>query len=157
MNNQLAQTICNAFDNRQFHSACLNTAKANAQEMLSGRTHYVDDSTLRYFNCRITSAQPVDFGMFFRITESIGRDGFNGKRGFRCVLFDINGQVVYRPSLEELDATSTKAEKTFYAWFESFNSEMHYQEKIREQIIRNNRQAYKLEESLEALHEAITA
>ena len=157
MNNQLAQTICRAFDTKQFHSPCLNTAKANAQEMLSGRTHYVDDSTLRYFGCRITSAQPVDFGMFYRITESIGRDGFNGKRGFRCVLFDINGQVIYRPDLDGLESTSTKAEKTFYAWFESFNSEIHYQDKIREKIIHNQRQAYTLEECLEALHEAITA
>jgi hypothetical protein len=95
--------------------------------------------------------------MFYRITESIGRDGFNGKRGFRCVLFDINGQVVYRPDLDGLESTSTKAEKTFYAWFESFNSEIHYQDKIREKIIHNQRQAYTLEECLEALHEAITA
>ena len=157
MNNLLAQTICQAFDQRQYHSACLNTAKANAQEMLSGRTHYVDDSTLRYFNCRITSAQPSTFGMFFRITESIGRDSYNGKRGFRCVLFDINGQVAYRPSLEELDTTSTKAEKTFYAWFESFNPESYYNQKLKEEVISTYRKSIRLSECLNAVQEEITA
>lgn len=157
MNNQIAQTICQAFDQQQYYSKCLNTARANAQAMLSGRTHYVDDSTLRYFNSRITGAQPSCFGLFYVITESVGRDSYNGARGFRTVLFDINGQTVYRPSLEELEPTSTKAQKTFYAWYESFNAENYYQEKIREKIIYNQRQAYTLEECLEALHEAITA
>jgi hypothetical protein len=157
MNNQLAQTICNAFDKRQFHSACLNTAKANAQEMLSGRTHYVDDSTLRYFNCRITGAQPSCFGLFFVVTESVGKDSRNGARGFRTVLFDINGKVVYRPSLEELESTSTKAQKAFYEWYEIFNEHSYYQEELKSKIIKTNRQANDLEKCLNALDEAITA
>ena len=157
MNNKLAQTICQAFEQNQYYSKCLRTSKANAQAMLSGRTHYVDDSTLRYFNSRITGAQPSDFGMFFLITESVGKDSYNGERGFRCVLFDINGQVVYRPSLEELESTSTKAQKTFYAWYESFNTETYYKDQIKEKIIRTNRQAGYLEECLNAVQEVIEA
>jgi hypothetical protein len=153
VNNLLAQTICQAFDQNQYYSKCLNTARANAQAMLSGRTHYVDDSTLRYFNSRITSAQPSTFGLFFLITESVGRESYGGKRGFRTVLFDINGQTVYRPSLEELENTSTKAQKTFYAWFESFNAETYYKDQIKEKIIKTNRQASYLEECLNALNE----
>ena len=157
MNNQLAQTICQAFDQNQYYSKCLNTARANAQAMLSGRTHYVDDSTLRYFNSRITSAQPSTFGLFFLITESVGKESYGGKRGFRTVLFDINGQVVYRPSLEELESTSTKAQKAFYAWYESFCPETYYKEQIKEKIIRTNRQAGYLEECLNAVQEVMEA
>jgi hypothetical protein len=157
VNNLLAQTICQAFDQNQYHSKCLNTAKANAQAMLSGRTHYVDDSTLRYFNSRITSAQPSDFGMFFLITESVGKDSYNGERGFRCVLFDINGQVVYRPSLEELESTSTKAQKTFYAWYESFNTETYYNDQIKHEVIKTYRKSIRLSECLNAVQEVIEA
>lgn len=153
MNNLLAQTICQAFDQNQYYSKCLNTARANAQAMLSGRTHYVDDSTLRYFNSRITSAQPSTFGLFFVITESVGRESYGGKRGFRTVLFDINGQTVYRPSLEELENTSTKAQKTFYAWFESFNPETYYTEQIKHDVIKTYRKSIRLSECLNALNE----
>jgi hypothetical protein len=157
MNNLLAQTICQAFDQDQYHSKCLNTARANAQAMLSGRTHYVDDSTLRYFNSRITGAQPSCFGLFYVITESVGRDSYNGARGFRTVLFDINGQTVYRPSLEELEPTSTKAQKTFYAWYESFNAENYYNDQLKHEVIKNYRKSIRLSECLNALNEEITA
>jgi hypothetical protein len=156
MNIQLAQTICQAFDQQQYSSKCLRTAKANAQAMLEGRTHYVDDSTMRYFNSRITLAQPSTFGMFYLITESVSFDPQNSKRGFRSVLFDINGQVVYRPTLEELENTSTKAEKTFYKWFESFNAKTYYKNQIKEKIIQTNRQAQNLEECL-GLFEEVAA
>lgn len=157
MNNKLAQTICQAFEQNQYYSKCLRTSKANAQAMLSGRTHYVDDSTLRYFNSRITGAQPSDFGMFFLITESVGKDSYNGERGFRCVLFDINGQVVYRPSLEELENTSTKAQKTFYAWYESFCPETYYNDQIKHEVIKTYRKSIRLSECLNAVQEVMTA
>jgi hypothetical protein len=157
VNNQIAQTICQAFDQNQYYSKCLNTARANAQAMLSGRTHYVDDSTLRYFNSRITGAQPSCFGLFFVITESVGKDSRNGARGFRTVLFDINGKVVYRPDLEQLESTSTKAQKAFYEWYDIFNEHSYYQEELKGKIIKTNRQANDLEKCLNALNEVATA
>jgi hypothetical protein len=157
VNNQIAQTICQAFDQNQYYSKCLRTSKANAQAMLSGRTHYVDDSTLRYFNSRITGAQPSCFGLFFVITESVGKDSRNGARGFRTVLFDINGKVVYRPDLEQLESTSTKAQKAFYEWYDIFNEHSYYQEELKQKMIKTNRQAVSLEECLNALQEVIEA
>jgi signal recognition particle subunit SEC65 len=111
---------------------------------------------MRYFNSRITLAQPSTFGMFYLITESVSFDPQNSKRGFRCVLFDINGSVVYRPNLEELENTSTKAEKTFYKWFETFNPKTYYKNQIKEKIIQTNRQAQNLEECL-GLFEEVAA
>ena len=151
MNKELANQIAQAYDQTLYHSKFLRTPRNNAQVMLGGRTHYVDDSTLRYHNSRITSAQPSTFGLFFLITESVGKESYGGKRGFRTVLFDINGQTVYRPSLEELENTSTKAQKTFYAWFETFDIQTYYRDQIRERIILTNRQANRLEDALNAL------
>lgn len=157
MNNQLAQTICQAFDRQQYHSKCFSTARANAQVSLEGRTHYVDDNTLRFFNSRITLAQPSTFGLFYRITESVGRESYGGKRGFRTVLFDINGQVVYRPALEEMQSTSTKAEKVFYEWFQTFDIVAHYREQIALKATRTRDQTARLETAFNALCDEVTA
>ena len=150
MNIQLANKIADAYEQTLFHSKYCTTARANAQSMLIGRTHYVDDNTLRYFGARITSAQPSTFGLFYRITESLSLP--TGGRAFRTVLFDLGGQVVYRPTLEEMHPTSAKAEKAFYAWFETLNVQTYYRDQIRERIIRTTRQAVRLEDALLALN-----
>jgi hypothetical protein len=67
-------------------------------------------------------------------------------------LFDLGGQVVYRPTLEEMHPTSAKAEKAFYAWFETLNVQTYYRDQIRERIIRTTRLAVSLEDALLALN-----
>ena len=155
MNKELANQIAQAYDQTLFHSKFLKTPKDNAQVMLRGRTHYVDDDTLRFFGCLIKSAQPSTFGLFYLITESLSLP--TGGRGFRTVLFDLGGQVVYRPTLEEMQTTTNKAEKAFYAWFETFNIETYYRDQIRERIIRTSRQTVRLEDALIALSQKETA
>lgn len=157
MNNEIAQTIAQALDQQQFHSKFLSTARANAQAMLTGRTHYVDDSTLRYFNSRITAAQPSTFGLFYRITESCSSNYDGTGRGFRTVLFDLNGQTVYRPDLDSLHSTSAKAEKAFYAWFESFDPLAYYREELTTHARRAHKRAANLEAALSQLAEEATA
>jgi hypothetical protein len=157
MENNTAQTICQAFDQQQYHSKCLSTARANAQAMLTGRTHYVDDSTLRYFNSRITAAQPSTFGLFYRITESCSRSYDGTGRGFRVVLFDLNGQTIYRPDLDSLHSTAAKAEKAFYAWFESFDPLAYYREELTTHARRAHKRAANLEAAIESITEGATA
>lgn len=157
MNKELANQIAQAYDQTLYHSKCFSTARANAQVSLKGRTHYVDDNTLRFFNSRITLAQPSTFGLFYRITESVGRESYGGKRGFRTVLFDINGQTVYRPSLEEMQSTSTKAEKVFYEWFQTFDIVAHYREQIALKATRTRDQTARLETAFNALCDEMTA
>lgn len=155
MNKELANQIAQAYDQTLYHSKFLRTPRNNAQVMLGGRTHYVDDNTLHFFNARITSAQPSTFGLFYRITESLSLP--TGGRGFRTVLFDLGGQVVYRPTLEEMQTTTNKAEKAFYKWFETFDIQTYYRDQIRERIILTNRQANRLEDALNALSQKETA
>jgi hypothetical protein len=155
MNTQLANQIAEAYEQTLYHSKFLKTPKHNAQDMLEGRTHYVDDDTLRFFGSLIKSAQPSTFGLFYRITESLSLP--TGGRGFRTVLFDLAGQVVYRPQLAEMESKTEKAEKAFYKWFETFNVETYYRDQIREKIIRTNRQTVRLESALNTLNVKETA
>jgi hypothetical protein len=81
--------------------------KRNAQENLQGRTHYAEDETLKFFKARIVSAHADADGLFFKMVESVALDYDNTRRGFRVIVFDLFGQVIYRPSFDE--CTSTKA------------------------------------------------
>ena len=134
--------------------------KTNAQGNLDGRTHYVDSPTLRFFNSRIVSALPVSNGAFYKIIESASLDHTNTKRGFRAVLFDIFGTVVYRPALEECFTNKEKADKGFYWWFETFNEYEHYQQALDGKLKRLENEESKLSEILQTLRnttEEVTA
>ena len=100
--------------------------KPNAQENLSGRTHYVDDSTLRYFSSRIVSAHETCSGCLFYIVEGEALDFNKTRRGFRGVVFDIWGSTVYRPSLDDCYKSSDKARAAMYEWLNSFDVAAHY-------------------------------
>ena len=87
--------------------------KRNAQENLKGRTHYAEEETLRFFHARILSSAADQNGLFFKMVESIALDYDNDRRGFRVVMFDLFGQVIYRPSIDECTSTSAAAENYF--------------------------------------------
>jgi len=125
----------------------------NAQGNLDGRTHYVDTPTLRFFNSRILSALPVSNGAFYKIIESASLDYSNTKRGFRAVLFDIFGTVVYRPDLEECFTSTEKANKGFFRWFETFNEFEHYQNAITWKLQKVEKEQMQLAEILQTLNQ----
>jgi len=125
--------------------------KVNAQENLEGRTHYVEPSTLRFFNSRIVSALPVSNGAFYKIVESLSLDHNHTKRGFRAVLFDIFGTVVYRPDLDQCFTSTEKANKGFFWWFETFNEVEHYQQAIDGKLKKLENEEGKLSEILQTL------
>jgi hypothetical protein len=128
--------------------------KINAQENLQGRTYYVEPSTLRFFNSRILSALPVSNGAFYKIIESVSLDHNNTKRGFRAVLFDIFGTVVYRPDFAECFANKEKANKGFFAWFEEFNEFEHYQRTLAEKLHKLEKEQEKLTEIYQTLKQS---
>ena len=86
-------------------------AKRNAQRNLEGRTHYVDDDTLRWHKSRVLEARTIENGLLFEIVTSDALDMNNTKRGFRGVVFDVFGTSVYRPDLEGAFATKRAAVK----------------------------------------------
>lgn len=89
--------------------------KCNAQRNLCGRTHYVDDDTLRFHKSRVLSARVVDNGLLFAIITSDAVDPDGRKRGFRYVIFNVFGDVLARTKLEEVFRSSDKASKAMWA------------------------------------------
>ena len=83
--------------------------KNNAQRNLSGRTHYVDDDTLRFHKSRILSTHIPFNGLLFALVESCAIDPDNRQRGFRYVILDTLGNTVDRPKLDECYKTRKAA------------------------------------------------
>src|SRR5260221_260794 len=90
-----------------------------------GRTHYVDDDTLRFHKSRVLSACVHDGGLLFSIVTSDALDMHNRSRGFRYVIFDVFGTVLVRPDLENAFKSSEKASKAMYAELERINAKQH--------------------------------
>jgi hypothetical protein len=121
-------------------------AKTNAQRNLNGRTHYVDNDTLKWHKSRVVSARAIHGGLLFLLVTSDALDMNNTRRGFRAVVFDVFGTIVSRPSLEE--ASSTKAGALKKCEAETVNLLAHYKEAINRQC---NDKRNELSESLNAL------
>ena len=131
---------------RTFQERYFRQPKDEAQEALRGRTHYVDDSTLRYFHARITDARPIMEGLFFEIMESSSLDMNNTARGFRVVVFDVFGETVYRPTLDDMKATSTAARKAYEKGFQ-IDAAAHYAQKLQHRAAMLTREAYELQQA----------
>jgi hypothetical protein len=151
---ELATLIQQTTRARLYESRYFSNPMHYAQDQLIGRTHYVDDSTLRYFHARVIGAHDDANGLLFWIVESTARDHENTARGFRPVVFDIFGEVVFRPDLAGMVKTSDKARALYREWLESFDIADHYREAldIRAQSLENEAQQYR--EALQALEPA---
>lgn len=101
---------------------CSN-AKYDAQLNLEGRTHYVDDDTLRFHHAKILRTCVHDNGLLFSLIESTALDMRNTKRGFRYVIFDLFGNVIARPDLDNSYKTSEQARKAMYTVLNGINAE----------------------------------
>jgi len=89
--------------------------KFNAQRNLSGRTHYVDDDTLKFHRSRVLSSRCTDGGLLFAIVTSDGLNYENTRRGYRFAIFDVFGTILERPTLYEAYRTSAQATKAMWA------------------------------------------
>ena len=140
MQDQTAQTIAHALG-ESLYKTRYTAPKAAAQDALSGRTHYADESTLRYFHSRILACSAHHAGTFLRVVETVALDHQNTQRGYRVVLFDLTGETVHRPSLDECHKTKGAAYRAFEAWFATFNPIKHYRALLTERAERTARQA----------------
>lgn len=104
--------------------------KYNAQRNLVGRTHYVDDDTLRFHKSRIISSGTSDRGLLFWLITSDALDHENKSRGFRYVIFDLFGTVLDRPDLEHAFRTSTQARKALWKQLDAIDAIAHTRDAI---------------------------
>lgn len=97
----------------------------NAQRNLGGRTHYVEDDTLRFHKSRVLETHCTDNGLLFAIVTSDALDARNMTRGFRYVIFDVFGTVLDRPTLEEASRTKKQAVKAMWAHLNDIDAYAH--------------------------------
>jgi hypothetical protein len=120
--------------------------KRNAQENLKGRTHYAEDETLRFFHARIVSSAADQNGLFFKMVESVAIDYNNARRGFRVIVFDLFGQVIYRPTFDECTSTK-KAAVLLWMKADKIDPAKYYRADLKHRASRLTNQAH-------AMHEA---
>lgn len=97
--------------------------KNNAQQNLSGRSHYADEDTLRYFKSRILRGVHRADGLLFLLVESVGSKPEDSKRNKRFVVFDVFGTVVN--DREEWFATTDQARAAADKFLAAFDAELH--------------------------------
>jgi hypothetical protein len=96
--------------------------KFNAQRNLQGRTHYVDDDTLKYHKSRVLSTHVLDGGLLLAIVTSDSTDFHNKKREFRYAIFDVFGTCVARPELGLGFKSELLAKKAMFAVAQELNA-----------------------------------
>jgi hypothetical protein len=149
--NTIAKLIHDTTRARLFESRYFSNPAHYAQDQLTGRTHYVDESTLRFFHSRVIGAHPDADGLLFWIVESSSKDPDNEARGFRPVVFDIFGDVVFRLGIDDMTKTSDKARAIYRDWLESFDIVAHYREALESRAKRLETEAQQYREALQAL------
>lgn len=90
-----------------------------AQRNLHGRTHYVDNETLRYFKGRINSTLIQSEGLILVVLESEKPPHSSAPRSYRFVVFDVFGTVIVRGS--ECRGTEA-ARKEMRAYLDTFDA-----------------------------------
>jgi hypothetical protein len=125
----------------------------NAQQNLKGRTHYVDDDTLRYFKSKILESNIIAGGAFFYVIESTSLDMNHSKRGFRYVLFDVFGSVIDRVNLDESWRTKDQAKKAFWKFYGIFDGKQYYKDRLSDKIKTVKYEIESLESGLSFLNE----
>lgn len=110
----------------------------DAERNLSGRTHYVDAATLKFFNAKILSTQIFANGLIFGLCESTRFD--NEPREYAFVLFDVRGTVMFKEKAKNHD----KARAAMESHVESLDVQAYYAEVMRAEIDRAENKAKNL-------------
>ena len=119
-----------------------HTAKTCAQENLSGRTHYCDEGTLRFFSSRIIKSSARLDGLVFVLVESVATGFRSSERGFRFVAFDLFGEVLNeRAPSNNLRRTGAQARKDAAEWLSGFDVLAHYRKQLTERAGQLQREA----------------
>jgi hypothetical protein len=122
-------------------------AKDDAQRNLMGRTHYVDQQTLKFHKARIISTHTSNDYLLFAIVETCAADWQNRTRVCRSVIFDVFGNVVERVE----HAGPADARKHLASALEEFDAYQHTLSLLRNQVEEKLKDATHILECLNTL------
>ena len=120
--------------------------KYDAQINLDGRTHYVDEDTLRGFRSRILSCHIFNDGLTLAIVESVGWKPENPQQNKRFVVFDVFGTVLN--GRDQWHATSKAAERDMREFLNTHDAAKHTAETLRKNARRDIETAKQILKSL---------
>ena len=128
---------------RLYESAYMSTEKALAQRQLDSRTHYADDSTLKFFGARINETRQDDNGLWFALRESVQPP--HSARVHRWCIFDIFGQC----ERTEERSTGAGADKLLPALIAAKDWEAHTRAGLERVAAQKEREVAELRAALE--------
>lgn len=102
----------------------------DAPRNLQGRTHYVDEDTLKSFKAKILNGGCTKDGLLYWLVESVQSRPDHGGYTRRAVVFDVFGTVINeRPNFAgtqgEWFKDTRKAEDSAFAFLKSFDAVTH--------------------------------
>jgi hypothetical protein len=116
----------------------------DAVRNLEGRTHYVDERTLKYFKSKILNGRHTPDGLLFWLVESVQSRPDHGGFTRRAVIFDVFGEIVnehanHQETQGEWFKETSKAEKSASEFLKTFDAVAHtaakLEQKSREEIL----------------------
>jgi hypothetical protein len=81
-------------EHRLYSDCGHNYLADHAESQLSGRSHYYDADTRRYFGARVNHLTVERNGLLLCTVESVSPP--SGSRAHRAVVFDLSGTLIYR-------------------------------------------------------------
>lgn len=122
----------------------------DAQRNLKGRTHYVDDATLKCFKARILRGCNSKNGLYYVLQESLPHPDFDMKRVRRNVVFNVFGRVIHE-FRDVCHTSALKADKHFsdaLAWCDSDNGINELTKELNDYITRLDNKAFNAKQAL---------
>jgi hypothetical protein len=109
--------------------------ESDAPRNLQGRTHYCDDSTLKYFKAKILNGGTAKGGLLFWLVESVQSRPNHGGVTRRAVVFDVFGDIVneranHAETQGEWFKDTRKAEDAAAAFLIGFDAVAHTSAKL---------------------------
>lgn len=90
------------------------SAATRAEFNLRGRTHYYEPDTRRFHGSRCLMVRAFGQGLILGTLESTAADFEKTRRVFRPVFFNLNGETIERPGLDDSYKTRAAAEREFW-------------------------------------------
>lgn len=139
MNNDTLSTLLRSIGIRPYRSESYNP-KYDAQTNLVGRTHYVDDDTLRGFRARITDTGQAHDGLSFWLVEAVGSKPSDIPGGhFRFVAFDVFGTTITERDMWH--RSTQAAVKAGQAWLAQWDAIGHTSARLTERAAALHKEA----------------
>jgi hypothetical protein len=116
-------------------------------ETLNSKTPYFRNA--KFHKSRLKSVFRVAQGLFLKTIETLALDADNKKRGYRVVLFDLRGRVVYASKFPDDCGTERRVQKDYFYWLERFSPDDYYRDLLQKERAKLQERIHAIDNLLE--------